>query len=201
MTFITIMTALILGSLALTIKFFKRGGIYNPLEPKDLTELDYMPATAPEKSQVHIATTLDTETLPEANTAPETLLWATPKQAWHSVRVLCDNEGLSYNEKNLICEVIYQESEFKNWAVCRNKDKNGNILSSDWGICQINDYWHTGKSRTFPSAEYVVAHPEEAVLFMLKMYRLGLLKLWVGYSSGAHKKWRPKTSAMWKLSK
>ena len=129
----------------------------------------------------------------------EVLLWATPKQAWHSVRVLCDNEGLSVSEKNLICAVIYQESGFKNTAICRNKDKQGNITSSDWGICQVNDYWHCGKGKTFPSAEYVVAHPEEAVRWMLKMYRLGLLKLWVGYSSGAYQKWLSPTSKMWLL--
>ena len=168
-------------------------------------EQPYIPASVPPIKTPDRGTN-GGEVLPDSNKevnvpveANSGLLWATPKQAWHSVRVLCDEEGLSKSEKDLICAVIYQESEFKNGAVCRNKDKKGNILSSDWGICQINDYWHCGKGKTFPNAEYVVANPEEAVKFMLKMYRLGLLKLWVGFSSKAYERWLSPNSPMWKL--
>ncbi len=187
--FFQVMGAIIAAGIATTMWFFRKGGVYNPVAPTSPVEKETPQSTNP---------TTNTPQAP-VSSPTEALLWVTPKQAWHSVRVMCDNESLSYGEKNLICAVIYQESEFKNGAVCRNKDKQGNILSSDWGLCQINDYWHCGKGKTFPSAKYVVAHPEEAVGFMLKMYRLGLLKLWVGYSSGAYKKWLVDNSPMWKL--
>lgn len=106
-----------------------------------------------------------------------------------SVRIICDEQSLSLSDKDLICAVIQQESNFQNSAVCHNKDKAGNITSSDWGLCQINDYYHIGKGKDFPSVDYVVNNPDQAVLFMIKMFKAGKLGLWVAYSSGAYKKY------------
>jgi len=116
-------------------------------------------------------------------------LWDTPEHCRYNVRVICDQEGLTVEEKNIICACIYQESGFNNNAVCRNRNKDGSISSSDWGIVQVNDYWHVGKGKTFPSAEYIVEHPEEAVRWMIECYKHKQLGLWVSYSSGAYKKW------------
>jgi hypothetical protein len=116
-------------------------------------------------------------------------LWDTPEHSRYNVRHICDSMGLIYEEKNLICACIMQESGFDNNAVCRNKNNKGEITSSDWGIVQCNDYWHVGEGKEFPSSEYIVAHPEEAVRWMITMYKAGYLKLWVSYSSGAYKKW------------
>jgi len=128
------------------------------------------------------------------------MLFDTPKNAWHSVRVMCDDAKLNYAQKNEICATIYGESEFNNNAVCRNKNKKGEVTSSDWGICQINDYWHCGKGKTFPSSDYVVAHPEKAVMFMIKMYKAGQIDLWIAHKSKRYLKFIPKGSRMWKLS-
>lgn len=119
--------------------------------------------------------------------AKPVLKWLYPSDARHSVRVLCDEAGLSTKDKNLISQVVHAESNYNNEAKCENKDKNGNILSVDWGICQINDYWHIGKGKTFPSVRYVLDNPEEVVKWMIKMFKAGKLKLWVAYSSGAYK--------------
>jgi hypothetical protein len=116
------------------------------------------------------------------------MLWDTPEHSRYNVRKICDEEGLSASEKNLICACIYQESEFLNTAVCHNKNKKGEITSSDWGIVQCNDHWHIGEGKAFPSVEYVVNNPEKMVRWMIQMYKLGLLRLWVSYSSGAYKK-------------
>jgi hypothetical protein len=122
-----------------------------------------------------------------------------PAYAWHdylsskhSVRVICDEEGLTVAEKNLICACIQQESNFDNDAKCFNKDANGKVLSVDVGIVQVNSYYHCGPGKDFPSTEYVIANPEKAVRWMIHMYRHGLLKQWVSFSSGAYKKYLPK---------
>jgi len=115
--------------------------------------------------------------------------WSTRKAARHSVRVIGDEEGLKWAEKDLICACIQQESNFDNTAVCNNKNKKGIVTSSDWGIVQCNDYWWIGKGKQFPSVEYVVGHPDEMVRWMIKMYKKGNLKYWVSYSSGAYKKY------------
>lgn len=124
----------------------------------------------------------------------------TPQNARHSFRVICDEQGLThatqtihgkvYRVKDILCACIDQESQFKNTAVGRNV-KNGKLVSTDWGICQINDYYHCGPGKEFPSAQYVVAHPEDAVRFMIRMYKAGKLNMWVSYSSGAYEKYLP----------
>lgn len=114
-------------------------------------------------------------------------LWDNFANSRHSVRVICDEEKLTLQEKNLICAVIQQESNFNNRAKCENK-KSGKVWSTDWGICQINDHYHIGIGKSFPSVEYVLSNPDKVVRFMIKMYRAGRLNLWVAFSSGAYKK-------------
>jgi len=120
---------------------------------------------------------------PVVSDPPPKYNWLTPSAARHSVRVICDEEGLTVAQKNLISSVINCESGYRFNATNENK-KDGKVLSTDWGICQINDYWHIGKGKTFPSAEYVVNHPEECVRWMISKFKEGHLNLWVCYSSG-----------------
>lgn len=135
-------------------------------------------------------------TLPPPNPVPppQGLLWATPRQAWHSVRVLCDELGLGYQEKNLICACIFQESRFSNKAVGKNPG------STDWGIVQVNDYYNIGAGKAFSSVGYVLIHPETCVRWMISMYRAGKLNLWSSYKTGAYKQWLRPNSPMWALS-
>lgn len=120
-------------------------------------------------------------------------MWDTPRRAYHSTRVIGDEMRLSVAEKNLICACIYQESQFNIHAVGKNKD------TTDWGIVQVNDYWHIGKGKTFPSVEYVMANPEACVRWMILCYKQGALRLWVSYTSGAYKQWLATDSPMWLL--
>lgn len=131
-------------------------------------------------------------TVPESEVP--TLKWDNPKAAYHSVRVMCDEAGLSLADKNLLCSVIYQESQFDNRAI------GDNGTSKDFGICQINDYWNIGAGKPFPSVDYVIAHPEECVAFLIKMFKAGKLYLWSSYKYGANTKWLSPTSPMWKLA-
>jgi hypothetical protein len=121
----------------------------------------------------------------------EIMNFNTPQLSRHSARVIMDTFGLTWDEKDLLCAVIQAESGFNNNAVCYNRDKKGNVMSEDRGICQINSFWHCGKGKTFPSVEYVVDHPEEAIKFMIRMYEAGQLKLWCAYTNGSYKKYLP----------
>lgn len=126
--------------------------------------------------------------------------WTLPKDAYHNVRVLCDLAGLTFEEKNLICACIFQESRFNNAAICRNKNALGVVTSSDWGLVQVNDHYHIGPKLDFPSVEYVLANPDVAVNWMIAMYKHNLLSMWVSYSSGAYRQWLATSSPMWALS-
>lgn len=123
-----------------------------------------------------------------------TYLWSTQEQTRHSIRVLCDEEGLSYSDKNDVTACIYQESEFKNWKDDGTPMTHTNPHSTDWGLCQINDThgWYIGPPPLpFASVDYLVAHPEAAVRFMIEMCKQKRLGKWVSYSSGAYKQWLP----------
>jgi hypothetical protein len=131
---------------------------------------------------------------------PEPVLtFDTQHNAYHATRVLCDAAGLTLEEKNLICACIFQESRFKNTAKGVNRGPNGEVLSTDWGLCQINDYYHIGKNKDFPSVDYVLQNPDKVVQWMISMYKHGLLKQWVSYSSKAYLKWLSPGSPMWSL--
>lgn len=126
--------------------------------------------------------------------------WQTQKGAYHAVRVTCDNLDLSLGAKNLICACIFQESRFLNSAKNENKNEAGQIMSTDWGICQVNDWYHIGPGKDFASVEYVLANPDKVVEWMISMYQHGQLKQWVSYSSGAYEQWLAPNSPMWTLA-
>lgn len=147
-------------------------------------------------------TTMPPQTPPVPQNAPiaPVLDWETQKGTYHAVRVTCDNLRLTLEEKNLICACIYQESRFTNTATHQNKDASGNILSTDWGLCQVNDWYHIGAGKDFPSVIYVVDNPEKVVEWMVGMYKHGLLKQWVSFSSQAYLTWLKPNSPMWLLA-
>jgi hypothetical protein len=143
-------------------------------------------------------------TVPESE--PEALSFETPKLAFHAVRVICDELGLSLVQKNTLCACVYQESAFMNYRAPGvpmtnpNKDKTGKVWSTDYGICQVNDYFHIGPGKDFPSVAYVLANPEKVVRWMAGiMKRTGGLAPWASYSSGAYHQWLSPVSPMWQL--
>lgn len=148
----------------------------------------------------NVSTTTVPSQAPVSPVVPD-LDWSTQKVAYHAVRVMCDQAGLSLEEKNLICSCIYQESRFLNTAINHNKNAQGVVTSTDYGICQINDWFHIGPGKDFPSVEYVVGNPDKCVAYMISCYEHGLLRLWSSYVSGAYKQWLNADSPMWALSR
>lgn len=127
--------------------------------------------------------------------------FSTPRAAFHSVRVMCDDAGLTYEQKNEICYTIWRESEFQKGALGK-PNKNG---TRDYGICQFNDgknargipFW-IGKGATFSSINEVLNDPEKCVRIMIQTYKAGNIGWWYG-----HKGYTPaaaKASPMWKLA-
>lgn len=173
---------------------------------KNLIVLDYM---APSKQPVIATQTPITEELPvkATPTNPDVLgPWDSQKHNYHNVRVLCDLSGLSLEEKNLICSCVYQESEFFNYlpngnpVEHKNLNKDGSVSSTDFGIAQINDWWHVIEYKDFPSTEYILANPDKAIQFMIDKYKAGQLSQWSSYATGANRQWLLSTSPMWNLS-
>lgn len=137
-------------------------------------------------------------------TMPEKLSYDTPKQAWHAVRVTCDNAGMTLDEKNELCACIYQESGFKKGAIGK-PNNNGTV---DYGICQFNNgknakgqaLW-IGPGATFASIQEVLGNPQKCVDVMISEFKAGHKHYWMSYSTGAYKQWLVKNSPMWLLSK
>lgn len=129
---------------------------------------------------------LQEETPPPPPTPPK-YIWSTPKDACHSVRVICDEEGMSVIDKNLICQTINCESGFNIKAIHVNKSGSG-----DYGICQINDHYWIGEDKAFPSIEYVLENPEACVRWMIKQWKAGHRNWWVCYKDNLYKNYSAK---------
>jgi len=186
-----------------TILSYMRMWLHNlltmPTEPRET------PVEQPQQSVQPQEAPDSAPTVPESEPGPADpdgymLDWSTQKGAWHNVRVLCDKAGLTLEQKNLICACIYQESQFLNTAQHANEDAHGDVTSTDYGLCQINDHYHIGPGKDFPSVAYVLANPQDAVEFMIDMYKAGKLNLWSSYSLGAYKRWLSTSSPMWALA-
>lgn len=153
-------------------------------------------------------------------TTPDKLLWALPKQAWRSTRLLCDQllpltksvvvNGVSYYPKDIVCATIFGESEFRLNAI------HDNGASIDYSICQVNDgppgvppneKWHIGPGKMFSSPQDVYNNPERQVRWMINYFKQhGHLNPWYAYKGTKknphpYKKHLLAGSRMWLLAK
>lgn len=114
--------------------------------------------------------------------------WDTRSNIRHTVRVICDEEGLTKEQKDTMCATIQGESNF-NLTVTNDNYYKGKLVSTDYGICQWNDYYH-GKEITPDEA---VHNPEKAVRLMCAYWKRGQRDTWIAYKSGSYKKylWLP----------
>lgn len=120
--------------------------------------------------------------------------WSVVDNAHHNVRAICDLEALSYDEKEVLTACVMVESGFMigathiNYAFTSEGVKY--IASTDYGIVQVNDYWHIGPGKDFPSATFVMANSEACVRWMCQYYRThGNLNAWVSYTSGEYRQY------------
>lgn len=103
-------------------------------------------------------------------------LWDTKANARNSVRIICDEEGLTLKQKNEVTETINCESGFKTNAV--NKNTNG---TSDYGIIQANSYWYIGKGKPIASIDEAINNPTFCVRIMARAFKNGRAKDWICY--------------------
>ncbi len=147
------------------------------------SETTYTPPTAT------IAPTPDNSpTAPQEPPLAQKYDWSTPEEARHSLRVICDEEGLTIAQKNLMSQVVHCESGYLTNATHPNLDAKGQLASTDFGICQWNDWWHWIKKREISPTE-AMHNPEKAVRLMCQYVKAGQIKQWVCYSSGLYKKY------------
>lgn len=136
-----------------------------------------LPPTAP----------LPPEPTPTPPPAPK-YLWDTPANVRHSVRVICDEMGLTVEQKNDLCATVACESGF-NPKCIHNNIVQGRVTSTDYGIAQVNDFWHIGPGKDFPSVDYVLNNPEACIRWMCKQWKAGHARLWVCYAKNMYQQY------------
>lgn len=102
-----------------------------------------------------------------------------PETMQQMVRRKCKEHGLTLKQSHELFQTVQCESNFNPKAKLENKDNNGKVWSTDWGICQINDYWWIGTNKTFPSVDYVLNNPDKCIDWMCKQFKAGNEKYWV----------------------
>ncbi len=165
------------------------------LEGKTDNTHAYFYTGQPKKVLDELKTTLTNPVNLTQKPTPEVYLWDNPTNARHSVRVLCDEMGLTVYGKNIITACIQQESNF-NPHVMGKPNHDGTI---DYGICQFNNghnvhgvpFW-IGPGAYFSSTDEVLNNPEKCVREMITQYKLGHISWWSSYSTGAYLKYMPK---------
>lgn len=111
--------------------------------------------------------------------------WDTKEDCRHNVRVICDLQNLTLKQKNDLSSTIHCESDYNPKCVHPNI-VNGKVVSTDYGIAQINDFYHIGAGKDFPSVEFVLDNPEECVRWMAQQFKAGNAHLWVCYLKGMY---------------
>ncbi len=104
---------------------------------------------------------------------------------------IAKEEGLTPELTTNLLATLECEANFNNELIHPNNNAQGKTLSTDFYICQINDFYHIGKSKEFPSIQYVHDHPDEVVRWMCKMFKAGKARLWVCYSKNLYQKYLP----------
>lgn len=121
--------------------------------------------------------------------------WSTIESSRHTVRVICDEEGLPVKQKNDLCGTVGAESGWQSYylkgpklgqPVIRENFKNGKVWSTDFGVAQINDYYHIGAGKDFPSSQYVLDNPEACIRWMCKQWKAGHQDWWVAHKNKSY---------------
>lgn len=120
----------------------------------------------------------------------QTMLWDTPAHCRRNVRVIADEMGLTWNQKNTLCATIHGESNWNTKAICINRRKDGSVASTDRGLCQWNDYYHGSEI----TPDEAINNPEKAVRIMCSYWKAGLQNQWVAYLNKSYLKYLPMES-------
>jgi hypothetical protein len=141
------------------------------------------PVVAPEPPPATIPPPAPPTPPPPLTTPPTSKYdWAGPTAVRHSVRVICDEEGLTVEQKNTMCATIGGESEYNPNAINYNRI-NGKLYSTDYGLCQWNDVYHGSEI----SPQDALHDPEKAVRLMCAYWKRGQRTLWIAYKNGSYK--------------
>lgn len=127
---------------------------------------------------------MNKEPIPTTPMEKPTYIWSPPDLARHSVRVICDEEGLTVEQKNTMCATIGGESGWDITATNKNiSPTTGKVTSVDYGLCQWNNVYH-GKEI---SPDEALNNPEKAARLMCAYWKRGQRDLWVAYKNGRYK--------------
>lgn len=93
-------------------------------------------------------------------------------------RRIAQEEGLSAQMTREILATVECESNFNNEAVNINRNKDGSIASTDFYLAQVNDFYHIGDGKDFPSVGYVHENPDKVFRWMCRLFKAGKADLW-----------------------
>ena len=100
--------------------------------------------------------------------------WSSRDKARHSVRVICDEEGLSVAMKNELCLTVQGESDFNPRAFNKNTDG-----SDDCGIAQLNTKWYLKPNNM--TCEDAKNDPEKSIRIMARSFKAGRQRDWIAW--------------------
>lgn len=104
---------------------------------------------------------------------------------------------VGFRGKDLVTAVALMDAESARFPDSwhDNLDEDGHLVSTDWGLYQINDKWH---DLELPYDLNPIANAELAH----ELYKFSQgFNPWAAYNSGAHLKFVPVVQAAWELER
>lgn len=100
------------------------------------------------------------------------------------LRVTAKGMGLTDRQTDQLVCIAKAESGIRNEAVGLNKDKSGKVWSKDYGMLQINDYYHTKKLKDLGEKEdpALFHNPFINAKIGVRIYKEGGPSKWSVYS-------------------
>ena len=86
---------------------------------------------------------------------------------------------------------IWGESGFNQWCENQNKNSKGEVVSTDFGIAQLNDYWYLKPLGM--TGEEAIADPQRCLTVMATAFKNGRADDWCAHKNGGYLKFMGKT--------
>jgi hypothetical protein len=99
---------------------------------------------------------------------------------------VCREEKLSATATAELFATISGESQFNPRAINNNRDEHNVIVSTDYGLCQLNSRWYIGPNKDVKTPDEALSNPEKCVRVMARAFKAGRADDWIAHRNGAY---------------
>jgi murein DD-endopeptidase MepM/ murein hydrolase activator NlpD len=116
---------------------------------------------------------------------------AKPETRTAMVYRVCRDSGLPATLAEELWATIAAESGFNPNARNDNRDSYGTVVSTDYGLCQLNSHWYIGADKDVKTPFEALTNPEKCVRVMANAFANGHADDWIAHRTGSFRPYLP----------